>query len=614
MAERDVDISSLLDDIRKNPDAVMNYTEDELKSLQNKIFEHGVIKSPTESFAAISLINWRDSYLRKLHFTALVGYLFRLAKEFEYPEEKDNIANTTATKFAEETVQQLWTSFEQFKAENNTSTPVENTTLKKQFMKECADKMVKASAGFVKVEINEFLKRHFEYDPDRHVESAFKENLNDPERAGKFAAMKEKMTTIASDTAVIGEMEVKDKLKSTYQSIISTTEQLRTIVNVLETYKKSEAAKESAIKELAISAALLSNTVKGFAATYGKGEKSLVPDIQAALILTDAHSASLLASRDFLGNGDKPVEVENFSVDDLSGFISKKQIALEDEAKDLYFLDEELLKEVRGPYEWIPSTNVFYHLDRYLTNHYEQIREATRILYNEKADIEFQVQFYGAFDSVQAAQEFERKYESSLITSVFTIQNGGWTLLGPFKENRSRIDFYNKKTEIIKRMFEQAETDQALGKDLMQKRVKRAKKQNILDAGPDDPGLGKYKAAINTIEALGAKEGLSREEKDELAKAYREKEMSEVPEDAIQVDVFGPDADGNFKKSHFYTQSEAPEFMEDRLSEQTNTLKANRSLKAPPKGDSKKVVSRDGKVTSIAELKSVIKPNNLFAE
>ena len=37
------------------------------------------------------------------------------------------------------------------------------------------------------------------------------------------------------------------------------------------------------------------------------------------------------------------------------------------------------------------------------------------------------------------------------------------------------------------------------------------------------------------------------------------KEMINVPDDAIQVDVFTTDADGNMQKSHFYTKAEAPE-------------------------------------------------------
>ncbi len=599
MTERDTDINSLLNDIRSNPDAIMEFSEEELKKLQNKIFEHGVIKLPEESHAAISIINWRDSYLRKLHFTALIAYLFRLIKEVDAESLPNGPALLNASTAAVNTV---WASAKQCVEEG--------TTNEAAFMKEAASSVKKIMEDVVKEQIEVFFRRHFEFDPDRHVESAFKENLNDPERVGKYAEMRAKMATDAlphvEDTTV--------DAKSLFQILTSTEKQLSAAVTALEQHKKSVSDRETAITETAKCSQFLSTVVKGFADAYGKGVNMLSPDIRAALALVDLHSDTLMGSAE-----------NSLSLDDLSGLLSKHRSAVEDDAQKLYYLAPQLLDDIKGAYDWIPSTNVFYHLDRYLSNHYEQIREATAILYNEKPDIEFQLQYYGSFDSVEAARDFERKYESNVITSVYTIQNGGWTILGPFKENRSRIDFYNKNTEVIKRMFEQAESDQALGKDLMQKRIRRAKKENILSAGPDDPGLAKYKAAVNTIEALGAKEGLTREEKDELAKAHREKEMAEVPEDAIQVDVFGPDSTGKIQKSHFYSQAEAPEFMEQNIADQHDRMRAISQggllAKQKPDDDSgslrvkpKTVTSRDGKVKTIAELKSSLPPMNMFAE
>jgi hypothetical protein len=599
MTERDTDINSLLNDIRSNPDAIMEFSEEELKKLQNKIFEHGVIKLPEESHAAISIINWRDSYLRKLHFTALIAYLFRLIKEVDAESLPNGPALLNASTAAVNTV---WASAKQCVEEG--------TTNEAAFMKEAASSVKKIMEDVVKEQIEVFFRRHFEFDPDRHVESAFKENLNDPERVGKYAEMRAKMATDAlphvEDTTV--------DAKSLFQILTSTEKQLSAAVTALEQHKKSVSDRETAITETAKCSQFLSTVVKGFADAYGKGVNMLSPDIRAALALVDLHSDTLMGSAE-----------NSLSLDDLSGLLSKHRSAVEDDAQKLYYLAPQLLDDIKGAYDWIPSTNVFYHLDRYLSNHYEQIREATAILYNEKPDIEFQLQYYGSFDSVEAARDFERKYESNVITSVYTIQNGGWTILGPFKENRSRIDFYNKNTEVIKRMFEQAESDQALGKDLMQKRIRRAKKENILSAGPDDPGLAKYKAAVNTIEALGAKEGLTREEKDELAKAHREKEMAEVPEDAIQVDVFGPDSTGKIQKSHFYSQAEAPEFMEQNIADQHDRMRAISQggllAKQKPDDDSgslrvkpKTVTSRDGKVKTIAELKNSLPPMNMFAE
>ena len=60
-----------------------------------------------------------------------------------------------------------------------------------------------------------------------------------------------------------------------------------------------------------------------------------------------------------------------------------------------------------------------------------------------------------------------------------------WTVLADYKKNRENIDFYNRHTEVLKRIMDQHEQDKKLGKDLMNKRVKKAKSKNIEEMGKD---------------------------------------------------------------------------------------------------------------------------------
>jgi hypothetical protein len=217
-----------------------------------------------------------------------------------------------------------------------------------------------------------------------------------------------------------------------------------------------------------------------------------------------------------------------------------------------------------------PPKDVFYHLDRYITNNFEELRQATEVLYNERSDFEFAIHYYGTFENEEEAAKYRRKNESHFICPLFTINKGAWTLLGPFRQNRDKIDFYNRNTEILKRLFDQMESDHKLGKDLMKKKVERKKKKEIKDMGSDPKGLDEYKSALGTIDALGAQPLLSREDKERLADAVKAKEMAEVPEDSVQVDVYKT-VDGKLVKDKFYTEAEAPQFM----SEQINELRDN---------------------------------------
>ena len=76
---------------------------------------------------------------------------------------------------------------------------------------------------------------------------------------------------------------------------------------------------------------------------------------------------------------------------------------------------------------------------------------------------------------------------------------------------------------------------------------------------------------MNTVQELGGKKGLTREEQEELADAKKLadelKQDMEVPDEAIQVDMFFPQTDKDGKttlnKSHFYTAAEKPLFLEE---------------------------------------------------
>jgi hypothetical protein len=215
--------------------------------------------------------------------------------------------------------------------------------------------------------------------------------------------------------------------------------------------------------------------------------------------------------------------------------------------------------------------DVFHQLDRYINNHYEQLREVVTALYHEKPDIEFAVILYDAFKTQEQARDYRIAHEKEFRSEVFTVGNNGVTMLGPFLENRQRLDFYNKNTEALKLMMDQLESDHKLGKDLMDKRVKRTKAANIAECGPDHPGLAQYSSTVNQIKDLGVKKVLSREDQEQMEKAQAElqkiREDLEVPDDAIQVDVFFPqqneDGETTMGKTKFYTQAEAPLHMQD---------------------------------------------------
>ena len=255
------------------------------------------------------------------------------------------------------------------------------------------------------------------------------------------------------------------------------------------------------------------------------------------------------------------------STEDQQGILLKKYASLMESAKDMSVLAEPLAAaDTMHAWNVNPPAEAFHQIDRYLVNHYEQLRSVVGELYSERADIEFGVVIHGVHKSAEEAANYRVQHRDEFRTDVFAVESGAVTLIGPFKENRTAVEYYNKNTEVLRLMQSQLEADHKLGEDLMKKKARFEKRKNINEAGGDEPGIKEYTKTINVVRDLGGKKILTKEEQDELVEAKKKadaiKQDYEVPDDCIQVDVFAP-VDGKLVKSHFYTDAEPPVFMEE---------------------------------------------------
>lgn len=270
----------------------------------------------------------------------------------------------------------------------------------------------------------------------------------------------------------------------------------------------------------------------------------------------------------------------------------------------------------------IPPQDTFHRWRYYTEVNFEELRTATEAIYHEKPDLDWALILYEYFEGTpaevdEAFEAFRDQHQDEVISDIKGLDFGGWTLLGDFKENREKITFYNKHTDVLKRILDRHAEDKKLGKDLMRNRVRQLKAKNIQTDGPDAPGLAEYQQAGSALANLGAERVISREEMlrlerakgdlraakelevlDQCRQTIRElsavakvrelepdeerrlkdaqsglvlaQEMIEVPEDAIQVDVWDHQAQtGKFTRTKFYTKAEAPAHIAQLLSKST---------------------------------------------
>ena len=90
-----------------------------------------------------------------------------------------------------------------------------------------------------------------------------------------------------------------------------------------------------------------------------------------------------------------------------------------------------------------------------------------------------------------------------------------------------------------------------MGMELMQKTIKRKKKKNIEEEGPEAEGFKEWRKQNSTLKSMGALEVDPNED--------------DCPPDAVEIGVFRVNAkDGSIKQDELYTQAEAPKFMEEK--------------------------------------------------
>jgi hypothetical protein len=427
--------------VKLDSNLVDNLTEDQVSELRKKLNPYGRTVEGSGKYTCASVVNLSEQYMQKLLMTSLIGFLFRQCDEYELDDGEPPIHMDDFDKFMTEYNKAIGNALE-------SRNWLEEVSIDENDMAEKAKRLehtrtVERGEGFKRrLIVRQFLDGLFQFNPDKHVRSAYSDNPLDPER-----------------------VEPKQIKRKNIKKII--------------------------------------------------------------------------------GKSGNVIEVENKNTTDTESKLSDK---------DKERSESEFVKH-------IPPADVFHRWKYYLDSNYEECRQAVNDLYADKPDLEFAINVYDQFDHIDKTKKFVQKHKNEVIADIFTLTNSSWNLLGSFKDNRDRVNFYNEKTAVIEEIFKQHEQDKKLGADLMRKRVKRKKQKNIEESGPDPEEFKQYKKDNPSgFSSMGAEEVLTENNKSTTDEKVSFKNHEDCPYDAVQVDVFDFRKGGQtVKKSEFFTQAEAPD-------------------------------------------------------
>lgn len=632
-----VDFDKLVNDILENPEKLLdpNISSDQILEIQKRLNPYAGIAGPLPSkekkrIAAVSYTNLKEDYLRRFTATSLVGFLFQMYNEWEVPIEQRQWTPKSAAASAktvtpfdpENLVQQLKALVAVAEEAQNTS--INAATLKRETLENDVTLPVDASEE-QKADIAQ-----------KYIEVATLE----AKTAGLLYAVTHMTHRLGLDatarlkaTAEAGSVhpEVKEILKQHPLPLPPTQLEFpvanaKEIINgFLQNLFKFDpnthvraghsaevvaaAASEAAAAEASEAAAAASEA----AAAAASDKREIYEELLLTLpeVAPEDKDVFNMILEDYQNYNAIALLIRNEDLRDILPVVFKSKEDTERFRR--YMLP---VRKTQLAVKNVPPQDTFHRWSYYTEVNYEELKNITNTIYPERSDLDWTLALWEMFEGTEketqdAFNNHCQRYQNEVTSSIKAIEFGAWTFLADYKENRKNIQFYNKNTEVLKRIIDRHAEDKKIGTELMKNRVRQAKARNIKHDGPDDIGLSSYKRSLadsgKDLSQQGVEKVISMEEMRRLEKAkgcikaarelelldqYTEKikeledkkqyralsndeerqlkfyldniesvrEMVEVPDDTIQVDVFTNDTStGSFSKSHFYTKAETPE-------------------------------------------------------
>lgn len=551
-----MDINDLIKEIQRNPDKLYDKEiEDKLPEILNALSpytfsETAVSSSDKKKIVMLTYTNLQENYMKRYLMTSFVGYIYRMWKEYEVPAEHRTwldapVAEPTAK---EVRAPYLVTKLKAFHTQLTNAINIIDMA-EKEFSRLEMKKLREELDDRTFPEEDEFSRQAFRATIDRALFGVTSMFI----RYGREAELKLDETVEPCRRFE----DMKHDIEQV-QALVHPPPEQRTLPDsVAKTIIKS----------------FLDNQLEFNPDEHVRTSSS---DVEPVVAQHD-HELDLLKSR---------VHAEEF--EDLVNIMSSREqynalmylmrkSSDDEEFKNKtikyinnskYLLDE--LKIIRNETqlaEHVPPQDTFFRWDYYSEVNMEEIRTVVEKRYHDRPALDLALMIY---DSFEGTDDELKKYKDSFMTkygeevrgSVFGVDIGRWVIMSNFKENRKEIDFLNRDTEIMKKIFDRIEEDKKIGKELMLRRPENTRKKNARE-GPEPEIMKTYKQEMKRYANIGAERELTTDEKREFnnLKHTIEQEMKvmDVPDDSIKVDVLTHDTDtGELKRSAFYTQSFAP--------------------------------------------------------
>jgi hypothetical protein len=523
----------------------------------NKLYSHGQIIKGADNYLTFSYTNLTGKYQQKLIMTAMIGYIFRANDEWEVDDDVKVFPVYDYVKGLENGTNIIDEYYKTFGEISPRLEKAINETKKK--MKE-------------RIVIRRFLEHLFQFDPDKHVRSAYRPQPRDKEReiietpAAKLAVaclkfkdaefrqnMLENERNLNMMNMSAGIKEKKPYNVDFFNDLVDP--ECEVVPKVTREFEKSDEQ--------------LYKTASKLVEKYENIDQLNVEYLNSAVnIMDDAFdriNRKFRLDYDVLQDIKREIAV---SYEGRLGILqteNRKGVTVLRDIMSTLHRDYGLIdnKVHVNTYNMIPPEDTFHRIRYYMEANYDSIIEAVKNLYCDCPALDMAILPHNWHANEDAAQEYIKTHKNQAVAEIVPACSGQWNFFAPYSKVRDTTKFLNDKTIVLEEILAQNKRDQKLGADLMEKTMKVKKRKNIEEEGKEADEFVEWRNNNNVLQSMGAKQ----------IDPYAD----DCPPDAVEIDVYTLNAkSGKMKHDKLYTKAEAPEFMEENKKREAEVEEFNK--------------------------------------
>jgi hypothetical protein len=108
-------------------------------------------------------------------------------------------------------------------------------------------------------------------------------------------------------------------------------------------------------------------------------------------------------------------------------------------------------------------------------------------------------------DSLEEFKDFVKDYNDEFELDVHCAKIGVMTILESVKENRDKIEYFNKNTTILEQMIKKCQNDKKIGTNIIYNKIKKSREANPLDKDLQK-ALSTYQESFGNLDNAGVKD------------------------------------------------------------------------------------------------------------